>query len=87
MPVLIRHRAVGMTPELYDQLSPPLVEAIKKAPGFLLHVSFVDANGFCVAELWETQEQHDAWFAENVVPNVPAEIALEVIEVHSFHRG
>jgi quinol monooxygenase YgiN len=85
MPVLIRHRA-EMTPEQYDELSPPLVEQVKKQPGFILHVSFVDANGFCVAELWETQEQHDAWFDKNVVPNVPGVITQEVIDIHSLHR-
>ena len=86
MPVLIRHRAAALTPELYDQVSPPLVERLKKAPGFMLHVSYVDASGFCVSELWETQEQHDAWFNENVVPNLPVEIGQEVIEVHSIHE-
>jgi hypothetical protein len=86
MPVLIRHRAAGMTPDIYDQISPQLAEQVKRQPGFMLHVSYVDANGFCVAELWESQEQHDAWFEENVVPNVPAEITQEVVELHSLHR-
>ena len=86
MPVLIRHRPAGMTPEMYDQTAPPLVENLKKQPGFILHTSFVDANGFCVAEIWETQEQHDAWFNANVVPNVPVEIAQEVVELHSLHH-
>jgi hypothetical protein len=84
MPVLIRHRPAGMTTELYDQVSPPLIESVKQQPGFILHVSFVDANGFCAAEVWETQEQHDVWFNENVVPNVPVEITQEVIELHSL---
>ncbi len=86
MPVLIRHRAAAMTRELYDQISGPLVEQVKKQPGFMLHVSYADANGFCVSELWETQEQHDAWFNTNVAPNVPAEITQEVIDIHSLHR-
>lgn len=51
----------------------------------MLHVSFVDANGFCVPELWETTEQHDAWLDENVVRNVPGEITQEVIEIHSLY--
>jgi len=84
--VLIRHRSAVLTPELYDQISPPLIERLRKAPGFIVHASYVDANGFCVAELWETQEQHDAWFNENVVPNVPVEISQEVIELHSLHQ-
>jgi hypothetical protein len=86
MAVLIRHRAAGITPAQYDEISPPLVELIKKQPGFVLHVAFEDSQGFCVAEVWETKEQHDAFFNENVVPNVPAEIKQEVIELHSVHK-
>jgi quinol monooxygenase YgiN len=83
MAVLIRHRAEGMTPEQYDEISPPLVEGVKQQPGFRLHVAFVDSQGFCVAEIWDSQEQHDAWFNENVVPNVPVAIAQEVVELHN----
>jgi len=85
MPVLIRHRA-AMTPAQYDEVSPSLVELIKKQPGFLLHVSYEDASGFVVAEVWETQEQHDTWFDANVKPNVPGEITQEVIDLHSLHK-
>ena len=87
MAVLIRHRAAGMTPAQYDEISPPLVEQVKKQPGFILHVSFEDAQGFCVAEVWETREQHDTWFNANVEPNVPAEITQEVIDLHSVHKA
>jgi quinol monooxygenase YgiN len=85
MAVLIRHRA-PMSLAQYDELSPPLVEQIKKQPGFLLHVSYEDASGFVVAEVWETQEQHDTWFDANVKPNVPVEITQEVIDLHSVHK-
>ena len=85
MPVLIRHRA-AMNAAEYDEVSPPLVELIKKQPGFLLHVSYEDAGGFVVAEVWETQEQHDTWFDANVKPNVPGEITQEVIDLHSVHK-
>ena len=86
MAVLVRHRADGLTQELYDQVSPGLIESGKKAPGFILHVSYEDGNGFCVSEIWETQEQHDAWFHENVVPNVPLAISQETIALHSIHQ-
>ncbi len=85
MAVLIRHRAPMSTAQ-YDESAPPLVEQIKKQPGFLLHVSYEDASGFVVAEVWETQEQHDTWFNENVKPNVPFEITQEVINLHSVHK-
>ena len=45
MAVLIRHRAPMSTAQ-YDETAPPLVEQIKKQPGFLLHVSYEDASGF-----------------------------------------
>ncbi len=84
MAVLIRHRAPMSTAQ-YDEMSPPLVEQVKKQPGFVLHVSYEDASGFVVAEVWETQEQHDTWFDANVKPNVPFEITQEVIDLHSVH--
>jgi heme-degrading monooxygenase HmoA len=84
MPVLIRHRA-PMSASQYDESAPTLIELLKQQPGFVAHVSYEDADGFVVEELWETQEQHDAWFVANVKPNVPFEITEEVIELHSIH--
>jgi hypothetical protein len=52
----------------------------------VLHVAYEDDKGACVAEIWETKEQHDSFFNEHVVPNVPAEITQEVIELHSLHK-
>jgi hypothetical protein len=37
-----------------------------------------------VAEIWESQEQHDAYFSANVEPAVPAEIQQEVINLHNI---
>ena len=84
MPVLIRHRAAMSSAE-YDAASPPLVAMLKNAPGFLFHASYEDAGGLVVAEVWETRQQHDAFFDANVQPNVPFEITQEVIELHSVH--
>jgi quinol monooxygenase YgiN len=84
MTVLIRHRAAGLTMDDYDRISPSLVEQVKKAPGFVLHVAFEDSQGPCVAEVWDSQEQHDSFFNEKVVPNVPAEIKQEVIQIHNI---
>jgi heme-degrading monooxygenase HmoA len=35
-----------------------------------------------ILSAWESREQHDRWFEEYVKPNVPAEIDVEVIDVH-----
>jgi heme-degrading monooxygenase HmoA len=82
MAVLIRHRVAGMTPSQYDEISPALVEKIKTQPGFLIHVAFMDNGRFTVSEIWESQEQHDRWFKENVEPNIPG-VEQEVVELHS----
>ena len=84
MAVLVRHRPEGLGPSDYDRLSPPLVEQLKQQPGCMLHVAFEDSQGFCVAEIWDSQEQHDSYFNENVAPNVPAEIKTEVIQIHAI---
>jgi heme-degrading monooxygenase HmoA len=75
-----------MSAAQYDEIAPPLVEQLKQQPGFVLHVSYEDAGGLVVAEVWDTQEQHDAWFAANVTPNVPFEISQEVVNLHSVHQ-
>jgi heme-degrading monooxygenase HmoA len=85
MAVLIRHRNAEMTAAQYDQIAPAIVAHLTKQPGFLLHVTYEDPAGFVVAELWETQEQHDTWFDANVNPNVPGEISQEVVALHSVH--
>ena len=77
-----RHRAAGMTPSQYDEISPPLVEKLKAQPGFMYHVAFVDNGVFTVSEIWESQEQHDRWFSENVEGVIPG-IEQQVIEVHA----
>ena len=74
-----------MSKDQYDEVSPRLVEKLKQQPGFVLHVTYEDADGFVVGEVWETQEQHDAWFDANVAPNVPMEITQEVVDLHTVH--
>jgi heme-degrading monooxygenase HmoA len=87
MAVLIRHRVEGMDPSQYDEISPRLVEKLKTQPGFVLHVSYeAKGSGFTVSEIWESQEQHDQWFDENVKPNLPGDVEQEVIELHSVHQ-
>jgi heme-degrading monooxygenase HmoA len=83
MAVLVRHRVSGMTPEQYDQSAPPLIASLRTQPGFLYHVAFVDEGGtFTVSEIWESKEQHDRWFSENVEGVIPG-IEQQVIKVHA----
>jgi heme-degrading monooxygenase HmoA len=81
--VLYRHHVRGMDASQYDQASQQLLPALKQQPGFQYHVAFASSDGFTVSEIWETREQHDEWFENNVKPNVPAQIEVEVLDVHN----
>jgi heme-degrading monooxygenase HmoA len=83
MTVLVRMSAAGMETSNYDEASAQLAELVKKQPGFMMHVSYKTADGMGVGEVWESREQYDKWFNENVKPNVPFDIKQEFIEVHN----
>ena len=83
MAVLFRHHSAGMDVAAYDQVSSQLLPQLKQQPGFMYHVAFATPDGLTVSEIWESREQHDRWFQEYVKPNVPAEIDVEVIDVHN----
>jgi heme-degrading monooxygenase HmoA len=85
MAVLFRHHAAGAdAAATYDQVSPQLTPALRQQPGFIYHVAFAEADGFTVSELWESREEHDRFFNEQVKPNVPLEITVEAIDVHNI---
>ena len=83
MAVLVRMSVAGMDAATYDQVSKELVDLVKKQPGFVMHVAYPSPGGFSVGEIWESREQYEKWFNENVKPNVPGEIQSEVIELHA----
>jgi heme-degrading monooxygenase HmoA len=61
-----------------------LDDAMAKAPGFVSHVSGASASGYRVIEVWESREDHQAWYDGYIAPNLPPGIqrpALEYIDV------
>jgi hypothetical protein len=84
MATLFRHHSTGMDLAAYDEISSQLIPQLKQQPGFVYHVAFADSDGLTVSEIWESREQHDRWFDEQVKPNVPAEITVEAIDVHNI---
>ncbi len=43
------------------------------APGFILHAAGPVDGGWQVTELWESQQDRDAFFAKHVIPQMPAD--------------
>jgi len=48
-----------------------------------MHVAYKTPDGMGVGEVWESRQQYEKFFDENVKPNVPFEIKQEVIELHN----
>jgi heme-degrading monooxygenase HmoA len=71
MTTLKRHHAPGMPPEVYDQIAAGVAESQMGAEGFVAHWSVVDDGGITVIEIWESKDQHDAWFDATVRPQLP----------------
>lgn len=85
MAVLIRHHATGDAAATYDQVIPQVAALLKQEPGFIYHAAFATSDGFTVSEIWESREQHDRFFNEQVKPNVSIEITVDdAIDVHNI---
>jgi len=72
MAVLVRNVMPNMTQQQYEEHSPKVLELVRKAQGFQLHVGFPAPNGgWAVSEMWDTAEDSTRNFETNVVPNLP----------------
>ena len=71
MTVLKQHHAPGMPAEVYDQVAAGAMPSQSKAEGFVAHYAIVEDGGITVIEIWDSIDQHDAWFNEVVKPHLP----------------
>jgi hypothetical protein len=72
VPVLLIGDIVGQTQQGYDGMIAALGDALKRAPGHLVHMSHPTDGGWRVIEVWRSQADADAWFDAHVAPNLPA---------------
>lgn len=72
MAVLITDEVPGMTQEAYDQLHAVLDAPGRAAAGFILHAAGPIDGGWQITELWESQQERDAFMEKYVTPLVPA---------------
>lgn len=74
MTVLVHTQSVDLTRGQYEAAAAALIEKLRAQPGFIAHYAWEEGNSMHVAEIWETAEQHNAWFDNNVKPNLPVEV-------------
>lgn len=70
MAVLMRHELQGVTAEQIEPVIGPLIEQLKTFPGFVDHASGPFPGGYQVTEVWESQDAHERWVREHVVPTM-----------------
>jgi quinol monooxygenase YgiN len=72
MPIMMIGDAEGTTPQIYAQMIGALQEAMKAAPGFIMHTAHQrEDGGVRVVEIWQSKQESDAFFAKHVAPNLP----------------
>lgn len=84
MPITIYADVPGQTEEGYEQTIQALGDALRDAPGFIMHFGHPIDGGWRVVEVWESSEAAGDWFAKYVRPNLPAEIKPQR-RVHGLH--
>jgi hypothetical protein len=86
MAVMIVDQMQGFTRETYDQMAQQLINPLRQSKGFIAHAAGPLDDGWQVTEIWETQEDHDSWFEQNVKPNLPPDATPPKTTVFQIHR-
>lgn len=90
MSILVRHQPRNLTREKYDEVSRRMEEAGDWPPdGLDLHVLFGSEGSMRVSEIWDSEEQFQA-FGERLFP-VLSEVGVEadppeLLEVHELQK-
>lgn len=58
----------GGTQAQYNQIRDEVAPGNRRPPGMLYHVAGATEQGWCVAELWESQEALNRFFEDKVRP-------------------
>lgn len=89
MAVLVTAEVPGQTRQGYDAMLAALEEALRSAPGFVMHTAHSIEGGWRILEVWKSKAEADRWYAQQVAPNLPPGIHPKrwVHELHSLvHR-
>ncbi len=75
MPVLMIAEVPNLTEEIYGGMVGQMMPLMRAANGFISHSGGPSpAGGWRVVEIWESEQDGQSWFEQNVRPNLPAEI-------------
>lgn len=89
MPVMMISEVSGQSPQGYDDMLALVGDALRKAPGFVMHISHPVDAGWRIVEVWNSREDATRFFAAHIAPNLTDGIRprLSFQPLHSFLRS
>ncbi|MGE0283475.1 MAG: hypothetical protein AB7P20_23060 [Rhizobiaceae bacterium] len=88
MPVIMISDVDGQSVQGYDGMLAFVGNALRQAPGFLMHMSHRVEGGWRIVEVWQSREDAARFFAAHIAPNLPEGIRpkLAFHPLHSLMR-
>jgi hypothetical protein len=72
MPVLMIAEVPNLTEEMYGGMIGQLMPLMRAHKGFIAHSGGPNpSGGWRVVEIWESEADSEAWYGDNVKPNLP----------------
>jgi heme-degrading monooxygenase HmoA len=78
MPILMKAEVHGQTQQGYQEVFDALAPLYKTSPGFIAHLSHPIDGGWCVMDVWSSQEQFEKFFRQHVVHRLPANVRPKI---------
>ncbi len=61
----------GQSPQGYDGMLGSVSDALKRSPGFIMHMSHPSDAGWRIVEVWDSKEDATRFFATHIAPKLP----------------
>lgn len=75
MPVLMIAEVPNLTEDVYAGMVGQLTPLMRAQKGFVSHAGGPSPEGgWRVVEVWESEEDGENWFDENIRPNLPPDV-------------
>jgi hypothetical protein len=71
MPVMMISEVSGQSPQGYDGMLALVGDALRQAPGLVMHMSHPVEAGWRIVEVWSSREDATRFFAAHIAPNLP----------------
>lgn len=71
MTVMMISEVSGQSTEGYESMLGLVGEALRQAPGFMMHTAHPVDGGWRIVEIWESREDATAFFSAHIAPHLP----------------